>query len=200
MKLDVQALGADFVAISGHKMCGPSGVGVALGPGRAAPGDGAVHDRRPHDQLRPRRQDDVGRAAAQVRGGHGADRRGVGLGAAIDYLEAIGLDAIEAHEHELAAYALGRLGEVPGIKLYGPPAERRAGIVSFNLEGIHPHDVAQILDLQGVAIRAGHHCCQPLMQKLGVAATNRASFYLYTIPEEIDQLVEGLYAVRKVFA
>jgi cysteine desulfurase/selenocysteine lyase len=124
----------------------------------------------------------------------------VGLGAAIDYLEAVGLDAIEAHEHELAAYALGRLAEVPGITLYGPPADRRAGIVSFNLEGIHPHDVAQILDLQGVAIRAGHHCCQPLMHKLGVAATNRASFYLYTIPEEIDQLVEGLHAVRKVFA
>ena len=89
----------------------------------------------------------------------------VGLGAAIDYLEAVGLDAIEAHEHELAAYALGRLADVPGIKLYGPPAERRAGIVSFNLEDIHPHDVAQILDLQGVAIRAGHHCCQPLMQQ-----------------------------------
>ena len=124
----------------------------------------------------------------------------VGLGAAIDYLEAIGLDKIEAHEHELTAYALGKLAEIPGITLYGPPADRRAGIVSFNLEGIHPHDVAQILDLSGVAIRAGHHCCQPLMHKLGVAATNRASFYLYTIPEEIDQLVEGLYAVRKVFA
>ena len=123
-----------------------------------------------------------------------------GLGLAIDYLEAIGLEAIEAHEHELAAYALGRLAEVPDIRLYGPPAERRAGVVSFNLGEIHPHDVAQILDLQGVAIRAGHHCCQPLMQKLGVAATNRASFYLYTIPEEIDQLVDGLHAVRKVFA
>jgi cysteine desulfurase / selenocysteine lyase len=123
-----------------------------------------------------------------------------GLGVAIDYLEDIGLDAIEAHEHELAAYALGLLADVPGIKLYGPGAERRAGVVSFNLDGIHPHDVAQILDLSGVAIRAGHHCCQPLMQKLGVAATNRASFYLYTIPEEIDQLVDGLYAVRKVFA
>ena len=129
-----------------------------------------------------------------------ADRRGLRPRLAIDYLEAIGLDAIETYEHELAAYALGRLGEVPGIKLYGPPAHRRAGVVSFNMEGIHPHDVSQILDLQGVAIRAGHHCCQPLMHKLGVAATNRASFYLYTIPEEIDQLVDGLYAVRKVFA
>jgi cysteine desulfurase/selenocysteine lyase len=124
----------------------------------------------------------------------------VGFGAAIDYLHAVGFAAIHAHEQELAAYALGRLSEVPGITLYGPPAERRAGIVSFNLDDVHPHDVAQILDLQGVAIRAGHHCCQPLMHKLGVAATNRASFYLYTVREEIDQLVEGLAAVRKVFA
>ena len=89
---------------------------------------------------------------------------------------------------------------MPGIALYGPPADRRAGIVSFNLEGIHPHDVAQILDQHGVAIRAGHHCCQPLMRHLGVPATNRASFYLYTVPEEIDQLADGLYAVHKVFA
>jgi cysteine desulfurase/selenocysteine lyase len=92
------------------------------------------------------------------------------------------------------------MSEIPGITLYGPPAERRSGIVSFNIDGVHPHDVAQILDMNGVAIRAGHHCCQPLMQKLGVAATNRASFYLYTVQEEIDQLVDGLATVRKVFA
>jgi cysteine desulfurase/selenocysteine lyase len=124
----------------------------------------------------------------------------VGLGAAIDYLQAAGFDAIHEHELELTRYALGRMSEIPGITLYGPPAERRAGIVSFNIEGIHPHDVAQILDMSGVAIRAGHHCCQPLMHKLGVAATNRASFYLYTVQEEIDQLVDGLATVRKVFA
>ena len=124
----------------------------------------------------------------------------VGLAAAIDYLNDVGMETIEQHEHELAAYALGRMAEVPGITLYGPPADRRAGIVSFNVEGIHPHDVAQILDLEGVAIRAGHHCCQPLMAKLGVAATNRASFYLYTVREEIDQLVDGLHKARKVFA
>ncbi len=88
------------------------------------------------------------------------------------------------------------LGELPWIELYGPPAERRAGIVSFNVSGIHPHDVAQVLDFEGIAIRAGHHCCQPLMRKLGVAATNRASFYLYTIPEEIDRLVAGLHRVK----
>jgi cysteine desulfurase/selenocysteine lyase len=124
----------------------------------------------------------------------------VGFGAAVDYVSAAGLESIEQHEHELTAYALDRLGELPGVKLYGPSADRRAGIVSFNLGDIHPHDVAQVLDLEGVAIRAGHHCCQPLMQKLGVAATNRASFYLYTLPEEIDRLVQGLHKVRKVFA
>src|SRR5437667_204862 len=98
------------------------------------------------------------------------------------------------------AYALDKLADVPGIELYGPSVDRRAGIVSFNIEGVHPHDVGQVLGLDAVAIRGGHHCCQPLMQKLGVVATNRASFYLYTVPEEIDQLVDGLHAVRKVFA
>jgi cysteine desulfurase / selenocysteine lyase len=122
----------------------------------------------------------------------------VGFGAAMDYISKVGLDAIERHEHELAAYALDRLAEIPGLVSYGPPAERRAGIVSFNLDGIHPHDVAQILDSEGVAIRGGHHCTQPLMRRLGVAATNRASFYLYTIQEEIDRLVEGLHKVRRV--
>jgi cysteine desulfurase/selenocysteine lyase len=124
----------------------------------------------------------------------------VGLGAAIDYLEAVGLEAIERHEHELAAYALDQLGEIDGVTLYGPPPGRRAGIVSFNLEGVHPHDVAQVLDTDGIAIRAGHHCCQPLMGRLGVPATNRASFYLYTIPEEIDRLAASVRRARKLFA
>ena len=123
----------------------------------------------------------------------------VGFGAAVDYLTDAGLGAIERHEHDLVGYALGRLAELPGLTLYGPPADHRVGIVSFNVDGIHPHDVAQVLDFEGVAIRAGHHCCQPLMRKLGVAATNRASFYLYTIPEEIDRLVEGLHKVKKAF-
>jgi cysteine desulfurase/selenocysteine lyase len=123
----------------------------------------------------------------------------VGFGAAIDYLSEVGFDAIERYEHELAAYALERLAELPWVTSYGPPADRRAGIVSFNVDGVHPHDVAQVLDFEGIAIRAGHHCCQPLMRKLGVAATNRASFYVYTIPEEIDRLVEGLHRVQKAF-
>src|SRR5262249_1793591 len=123
----------------------------------------------------------------------------VGFGAAIDYLEAIGFDAIEQHEHELAAVALERLAELPWVTAYGPPADRRAGIVSFNVDGVHPHDIAPAPDVEGVAIGAGHPCRQPLMRKLGVAAPNPASFSLYTIPEEIDRLVAGLDRVRKVF-
>jgi cysteine desulfurase/selenocysteine lyase len=200
MKLDVQALGADFVAISGHKMCAPSGIGALWGRGEL------LRSMEPFllggHMINSVRVDKTtwGELPHKFEAGTSPIAEAYGLGLAIDYLESIGLDAIEAHEHELAAYALGRLSEVPGIKLYGPSADRRAGVVSFNMDGIHPHDVAQILDLQGVAIRAGHHCCQPLMHKLGVAATNRASFYLYTVPEEIDQLVEGLHSVRKVFA
>jgi cysteine desulfurase/selenocysteine lyase len=198
--LDVQALGADFVAISAHKMCGPSGIGALWGRGallqKMEPFLTGGH------MISSVRLDRTtwGELPHKFEAGTAPMAEAVGFGAAIDYLSAVGFEAIEAHEHELAAYALGRLSEVPGITLYGPPAERRAGIVSFNIEGIHPHDVAQILDMQGVAIRAGHHCCQPLMQKLGVAATNRASFYLYTVQEEIDQLTDGLHTVRKVFA
>jgi cysteine desulfurase/selenocysteine lyase len=200
MKVDVQAIGADFVAFSGHKMCAPSGIGALWGRGEL------LQAMEPFllggHMINSVRVDKTtwGELPHKFEAGTSPIAEAYGLGLAIDYLEGIGLDAIEAHEHELAAYALGRLAEVPDIRLYGPTAERRAGVVSFNLGDVHPHDVAQILDLQGVAIRAGHHCCQPLMQKLGVAATNRASFYLYTIPEEIDQLVEGLHAVRKVFA
>jgi cysteine desulfurase/selenocysteine lyase len=200
LKVDVQELGCDFVAISGHKMCGPSGIGVLWGRAellesmepfllgghmiRKVQFEGTTWGELPH----------------KFEAGTAPMAEAVGFGAAIDYLTEIGFEAIEQHEHELAAYALDRLAELPWVTTYGPPADRRAGIVSFNVDDVHPHDVAQILDLEGVAIRAGHHCCQPLMHKLGVAATNRASFYLYTIPEEIDALVEGLHKVRKVFA
>ena len=198
--LDVQALGVDFLAISGHKMCGPSGIGALWGRGEL------LRKMEPFltggHMINSVRLDKTtwGELPHKFEAGTAPMAEAVGFGAAIDYLQGIGFEAIEAHEHELAAYALGRLAEIPGITLYGPPADRRAGIVSFNIDGIHPHDVAQILDMQGVAIRAGHHCCQPLMQKLGVAATNRASFYLYTVQEEIDQLVDGLHTVHKVFA
>jgi cysteine desulfurase / selenocysteine lyase len=200
LRVDVQALDCDFLAISGHKMCGPSSIGVLWGRAELLQkmepfllGGHMINSVRYEKTT-------WGDLPHKFEAGTSPIAEAVGLGAAVDYLEAAGLDAIEAHEHELAAYALGRLAEVPGIVVYGPSADRRAGVVSFNLEGIHPHDVAQILDRQGVAIRAGHHCCQPLMHKLGVAATNRASFYLYTLPEEIDQLVDGLHTVRKVFA
>jgi cysteine desulfurase/selenocysteine lyase len=200
LALDVQALDVDFLAISAHKMCGPSGVGALWGRMELLlamepflTGGHMISSVR-FDRTT------WGELPHKFEAGTAPMAEAVGFGAAIDYLQAVGFDAIEAHEHELAAYALGRLRDVEGITLYGPPADRRAGIVSFNIDGIHPHDVAQILDMQGVAIRAGHHCCQPLMQKLGVAATNRASFYLYTVQEEIDQLVEGLHTVRKVFA
>jgi cysteine desulfurase/selenocysteine lyase len=122
------------------------------------------------------------------------------LAAAIDYVTEAGYSALERHERELTSYALGRLGEVPGLRLYGPPLDRRVGIVSFSLEGVHPHDVAQVVDAEGVAVRAGHHCNQPLMAKLGVNATTRASFYLYTLPAEIDRLVDGLHRARNLFS
>ena len=198
--VDVQAIGCDFVAISGHKMCGPSGIGAVWGRAdvlermepfltgghmiRKVAADGTSWGELPH----------------KFEAGTAPMAEAVGFGAAIDYLEAAGFDAIERHERELTTYALDALAEVPGVTLFGPAPERRSGIVSFAVEGIHPHDVAQVLDWEGVAVRAGHHCCQPLMARLGVAATTRASFYLYTIPEEIDRLVTGIHRARKVFS
>jgi cysteine desulfurase / selenocysteine lyase len=197
--LDVQALGCDFLAFSAHKLCGPTGVGVLWGRRQL------LEQMEPFNlgghMIRSVRFEDTswGELPHKFEAGTSPIAEAVGLGAAIDYLTEVGLDAVEQHEHELCAYALERLLEVHGITLYGPPTERRAGIVSFNLDGIHPHDVAQILDWEGVAIRAGHHCCQPLMARLGVAATNRASFYLYTLPEEIDRLIEGLHKAITTF-
>ena len=199
LAIDVQAIGCDFFAFSAHKLCGPSGVGALWGRrellAAMEPFNLGGH------MIRKVQFEETtwGDLPHKFEAGTSPIAEAVGFGAAVDYITAAGLDAIERHEHELAAYALERLRDVPGIVLYGPPAERRAGIVSFNIEGIHPHDVAQVLDWEGVAIRAGHHCCQPLMHRLGVAATNRASFYLYTVPEDIDRLADGLLRVRKVF-
>jgi cysteine desulfurase / selenocysteine lyase len=197
-RVDVQALGCDFLAFSGHKLCGPSGIGVLWG--RAELLEAMEPFLLGGHMIKKVKVEETtwGDLPHKFEAGTAPMAEAVGLGAAIDYLEGIGFEAIEQHEHELVEYALARLADVPGIILYGPPADRRAGIVSFNVEGVHPHDVAQILDLDGVAIRAGHHCCQPLMTKLGVAATNRASFYLYTVPEEIDRLVEGLHRAKKL--
>ncbi len=122
-----------------------------------------------------------------------------GLGQAIDYLNGVGLAAVESYEHELIEYALARLGELPYVRVFGPPAERRGGIVSFDVEGVHPHDVAQILDREGIAVRAGHHCTQPVMDHFGISATTRASVYLYNLAEEIDRLVEGIARAHAMF-
>jgi cysteine desulfurase/selenocysteine lyase len=196
--VDVQALDCDFLAFSSHKLCGPSGVGALWGRTelleRMSPFNLGGH------MIKQVKVEETtwGQLPYKFEAGTQPIAEAVGFGAALDYISGIGLEAIEQHEHELAAYALERLAEIPGLVAYGPPAERRAGIVSFNLEGIHPHDVAQILDMENIAIRGGHHCTQPLMRRLGVAATNRASFYLYTIPEDIDRLVEGLHKVHRV--
>ena len=196
-RIDVQALGCDFLAFSSHKVCGPTGVGVLWG--RAELLERMSPFNFGGEMIRKVTVEETSWNELPYKFEAGTPPIGeaVGMGAAIDYVTGIGMEAIEEHEHALAAYALERLADVPGVHVFGPPAERRAGIVSFDVEGVHPHDVAQILDWEGVAIRAGHHCCQPLMARLGVAATNRASFYLYTIPEEIDRLVEGLHKVRK---
>jgi cysteine desulfurase/selenocysteine lyase len=132
--------------------------------------------------------------------GTSAIAEAIGLGAAIDYLSALGMENVRAHERELAAYALERLPEVPGLTIYGPPdAERRGGVVSFSMEGIHPHDIAEVCDRHAVCIRAGHHCAQPLMRKLGVGATGRASFHVYNAPEDVDRLITALHEARRVF-
>ena len=198
--VDVQALGCDFFAFSAHKMCGPTSVGALWGRLELLESMEPFHLGGHMIRKVTFEETTWGEVPAKFEAGTQPIAEAVGFGAAVDYVTGVGVEAIEAHEHELTVYALERLAEVPGIKLYGPPAYRRAGIVSFNLGDIHPHDVAQVLDLEGVAIRAGHHCCQPLMHKLGVAATNRASFYLYTLPEEIDRLVDGLHKARKVFS
>jgi cysteine desulfurase / selenocysteine lyase len=200
LPIDVQALDCDFLAISAHKMCGPSGVGALWGKSELLEAMSPFNLGGQMIRKVEIEKTTWNELPNKFEAGTPAIAEAVGFGAAIDYLNEVGLEAIEAYEHELAAYAMERMEEIPGLKIFGPPPERRAGIISFDLEGVHPHDVAQILDWEGVAVRAGHHCTQPLMRRLGVSATSRASFYLYTIPEEIDRLIEGLHKVRSVFA
>jgi cysteine desulfurase / selenocysteine lyase len=198
--VDVQALGADFYAFTGHKMCGPTGIGVLWGRAELlesmSPFELGGHMIRKVTVERTTWNE----LPHKFEAGTAPIAQAVGLGAAIDYLEAVGLEAVERYEHELTEYAFPRLEELDGVRIFGPPADRRAGIISFEVAGAHPHDVAQVLDWEGVAVRAGHHCNQPLMAKLGVPATTRASFYLYTLPEEIDRLVVGIEKARKVFS
>lgn len=196
--VDVDALGCDFYAFSAHKMCGPTGIGALWGrpelletmPPFQGGGEMIAEVRLEGSTWAP--------VPAKFEAGTPAIAEAVGFGAAVDYLESVGLDAIRAHEEEIARYALDRLGELEHLRIVGP-TENRLGVISFLYGDIHAHDLATILDRRGVAIRAGHHCNQPLMDYLGVDATARASFYLYTTRAEIDTLVEALLAARDLF-
>ncbi len=196
--VDVQALGCDFFGFTSHKLCGPSGAGALWGRRelleRMAPFEMGGEMIR-SVALEGTTWNDL---PYKFEAGTPAIAEAYGMGVAIDYIRAAGLEAIAAHEHELVAYAIERLSELPYVTIYGPPADRRAGIVSFNVDGVHPHDVAQVLDWEGVAVRAGHHCTQPLMTRLGIVATTRASFYLYSIREEVDRLVAGVKKAKEV--
>jgi cysteine desulfurase / selenocysteine lyase len=201
MPVDVQALDADFFCFSGHKMLGPTGIGVLYGKRdllEAMPPFMGGGEMIRHVGLRESTWNDL---PWKFEAGTPAIAESIGLGVAVDYLNALGMDAVREHERELVAYALPRLQSVPNITIYGPPAEQRGGVVAFTLGDIHPHDLASILDQEmGVAIRAGHHCAQPLADRFGVAATARASFYVYTTKEEIDILVQGLHKAQQIFS
>jgi cysteine desulfurase/selenocysteine lyase len=197
--VDVQDLDCDFLAFSGHKMCGPTGIGVLYGkrelleamPPFMGGGDmiRRVHlDHSTWNEL-----------PWKFEAGTPSIAEAIGLGTAVDYLTNIGMANIHAHEQFITNYALEALSEVPGVKLYGPPASQKGGVAAFTLDGVHPHDIAELVDKEGIAIRAGHHCAMPLHKKLGVSSTARASFYLHTTTEEIDKLIESLHRVRSVF-
>jgi cysteine desulfurase / selenocysteine lyase len=199
LPVDVQALGADFVAFTGHKMLGPTGIG-ALWARRAlleamppfmGGGDmirSVTFERSQWNEV-PWKFEAGTMPIAEV----------IGLGAAVDWLERVGMDAIWEHDRALVAYALPRIAAVPGVRVIGPAADRRGALVAFTLDGIHAHDVATVLDADGVAVRAGHHCAMPLHQRLGLAATARASFHCYTTEDDVDALVRGLHRAREVF-
>lgn len=196
---DVQALDVDFLAFSGHKMLGPSGVGVLYGRRElleAMPpflGGGSMIRRVRLEGFEP------ADLPAKFEAGTPPIVPAIGLGAAVDYLNRLGLEAIHRHEQRLTAHAHRVLEQVGGIRLIGPSPEQKAGIVSFTVEGVHAHDVAHLLDRSGIAIRAGHHCCMPLHKRLGVIASNRASFYLYNTLDEVDRLAEALAKVKARF-
>jgi len=198
--VNLTEIDADFFAFSAHKMCGPTGIGVLFGKY-------ALLEQMPAflgggDMIRKVTFEGFSANAIPYRfeAGTPSIAEGVGFGAAIDYLESVGMGAIAEHEQELTRYTMKVLGDEKGITIVGPDAEKRGGVVSFSMDGIHPHDVAQILDSDGIAVRAGHHCAMPLHQHLNLPATTRASFYLYNSIDDIDALVRGLAKVRKVFA
>ncbi|MGQ0465447.1 MAG: cysteine desulfurase [Sporichthyaceae bacterium] len=200
MACDLTALDADFVAFTGHKLCGPTGIGVLVGKvdllNQLPPflGGGEMIE------LVKMERSTYAPAPHRFEAGTPPIVQAVGLGAAIRYLSAVGMDAVAAHEQAITAYALDALKTVPGLRILGPetPVDR-GGAISFELDDLHPHDVGQVLDSLGIAIRGGHHCARPAHARFGVVASNRASFYLYTTPAEIDALVAGLYEVKKFF-
>lgn len=197
--VDVQDLDADILVFSSHKMCGPTGMGALYGRRsllEAMPPFMGGGDMIKRVQLRSFTPNDL---PYKFEAGTPAIAEAVGFGAAVDYLSAIGMDRIAAHEHQIAEYAQERLEEVPGVWVFGPQASQKGAVMAFTLQGVHPHDVSQILDSQGIAVRAGHHCAMPLHEKFKIPATSRASFYLYNTMEEVDRLVEGLYKVKQVF-
>lgn len=198
MKVDVQDMDCDFYALSGHKMCAPTGIGALYGKK-------ALLESMEPIEFGGEMINDVGLYESnwkelpwKFEGGTPIIAGAVGLGAAIDFLEEIGMDAIERHEAQLANYAMDRISEIEGISIYGP-RKRKVGLITFNLGDVHPHDVATVLDAQGIAIRAGHHCCQPLMRWLKVSSTARASFYLYNTEEDVDRLVSALIQTKEYF-
>ena len=199
MATDVAAIDVDFLAFSGHKMCGPSGVGVLFGKEsllESMPpfeGGGGMIGRVHADHFT------TAGLPEKFEAGTPPIAPAIGLGVAVDYLQGIGLEKIERHEHAIVEYAWQRMAEVDGIRLLGPEPPHRAGLISFVLDRPHAHDIAQLLDRDGIAVRAGHHCTQPLHDLLGITASTRASFYLYNTPAEIDHLVESLSAVREKF-
>jgi cysteine desulfurase/selenocysteine lyase len=197
---DVQDLDCDFLVFSGHKMLGPTGIGVLYGRRdllEAMPPFLTGGDMIREVHLRSATWNDL---PYKFEAGTPAIAESVGLAAAVDYLNALGMEFVQHHEQEVTRYALERLSAVEGLTIYGPPAALRGGVVSFTLEDVHPHDLAQILDNEGVCVRAGNHCAQPLVEKLGLPATARASFYIYTMPEEIDALAEALEKAKTIFA
>lgn len=198
--VDVTSLDVDFIAFSAHKMLGPTGIGALWGR------EERLEEMEPTEgggemiNTVGRHESTWAPVPHKFEAGTPPIAEAVGFGAAVDYLEAVGMENIEAHERELTAYALDRLSEIPDLKIHGPiDLSLRGGAVSFELGDVHPHDIATILDQDGVAIRAGHHCARPLMQYLEIPATARASFYLYNVPEEIDTMVESLHKARKLF-
>lgn len=199
-KLDVRELGADFYAFSGHKMCGPTGIGVLWARRELLEAMGPWQGGGDMIEFVERDMSTWADVPHKFEAGTPNIAGAIGLGAATDYLSSLGMDAIAAHERELVAYALERLGRIPGIRIYGPPSpSEHSAVVSFTLGDAHPHDISTILDARGVAIRAGHHCAQLVMKRYGVAATARASFYLYNTCPEVDRLADGLEEVRAVF-